>query len=241
MVIIPAGAFLMGSPLQEKGRYEDESPHPVRIGKPFAIGRYEVMFYEYDQFATAIGRALPSDQKWGRNRRPVINVNWRDAMAYADWLSQQTGHRYRLPTEAEWEYAARAGTTASRYWGDDPNQGCVYANAADLDGKQVFVGWTAMKCHDGQVYTAPVGSYRSNEFGLFDVLGNVLEWTCSLYDKDAPATGQHCDEPVGGGEFVVRGGSWSDEPRNVRSAERHRSPPDFQDYFLGFRLVREFP
>ncbi len=241
MVIIPAGAFLMGSPLQEKGRYEDESPHPVRIGKPFAIGRYEVMFYEYDQFATAMGRALPSDQKWGRNRRPVINVNWRDAMAYADWLSQQTGHRYRLPTEAEWEYAARAGTTASRYWGDDPNQGCVYANAADLDGKQVFVGWTAMKCHDGQVYTAPVGSYRSNEFGLFDVLGNVLEWTCSLYDKDAPATGQHCDEPVGGGEFVVRGGSWSDEPRNVRSAERHRSPPDFQDYFLGFRLVREFP
>lgn len=241
MVVIPAGAFLMGSPFQEKGRYEDEQQRSMWIGKPFAIGRYEVMFHEYDRFATATGRVLPNDQGWGRGRRPVINVNWRDATAYAEWLSQQTGYRYRLPTEPEWEYAARAGTTTSRYWGDDPDQGCAYANAADLDGKQMFVGWTVMKCRDGHVYTAPAGSYRSNDFGLYDMAGNVLEWTCSLYEKDSQSPAQRCEEPIAERQFVVRGGSWNDEPRNVRSADRHRNQPEFQDYFLGFRLVRELP
>ena len=241
MVTVPAGGFLMGSPLHEKGRYNDEAPHPARIEKPFAIGKYEVMFHEYDRFATATGRVPPNDQGWGRGRRPVINVTWHDAVAYAEWLSKQTGARYRLPTEAEWEYAARAGSATSRYWGDDPDQGCAYANAADLDGKQVFVGWAVMKCHDGQVYTAPAGSYHDNDFGLYDVLGNVLEWTCSLYDKENPAPVQRCAEPAEDRQFVVRGGSWNDEPRNVRLADRHRSQPEFQDYFLGFRLVRELP
>jgi formylglycine-generating enzyme required for sulfatase activity len=241
MVAVPAGGFVMGSPASEKGRYNDEASRTVRIEKPFAIGKYEVMFHEYDRFAAATGRTPPKDQDWGRGRRPVINVTWRDAVAYADWLSQQTGARYRLPTEAEWEYAARAGVAASRYWGEDPDQGCAYANAADLVGKQVFVGWTVMKCRDGQVYTAPVGSYHDNDFGLHDMLGNVLEWTCSLHDKETPASLQRCQEPAGDRQFVVRGGSWNDEPRNVRLADRHRSPPDFQDYFLGFRLVRELP
>lgn len=163
------------------------------------------------------------------------------AVAYADWLSKQTGAYYRLPTEAEWEYAARAGVTASRYWGDDPDQGCAYVNAADLDGKQAFVGWTAMKCRDGEVHTAPVGKYRNNDFGLHDMLGNVLEWTCSLYDQSVPAPVQECQGQAGDRQFVVRGGSWNDEPRNVRSADRHRARPDFQDYSLGFRLVRELP
>jgi formylglycine-generating enzyme required for sulfatase activity len=241
MVIIPAGSFLMGSPPHERGRYEDETPHPVRIGRSFAIGRYEVMFHEYDRFASASGRPLPADQGWGRGRRPVINVTWQNATDYAAWLSQQTGQRYRLPTEAEWEYAARAGTTSSRYWGDNPDQGCAYANAADLDGKKVFVGWTVMQCRDGQVYTAPVGSYRSNDFGLYDMAGNVLEWTCTLYDPGYRSPVQSCEEPVGDAAFVSRGGSWNDEPRNVRSADRHRGRTDFQDYFQGVRLVRELP
>lgn len=239
MVVIPAGEFQMGSPSSEVGRYSDEPTRAVRIEKSLAIGKYEVMFHEYDRFATATGKPLPDDHDWGRGRRPVINVDWKNATAYAEWLSQQTGQRYRLPTEAEWEYAARAGTTTSRYWGDDPNEGCAYANAADLDGKKVFVGWTVMQCHDGQVYTAPVGNYRNNEFGLYDMAGNVLEWTCSIYDKESKAPAQRCQEPGGDQEMVVRGGSWSDEPRNVRSADRHRSRPEFRDYFLGFRLVRE--
>lgn len=241
LVKISAGGFMMGSPPHEKGRYNDEAPRTARIEKAFAIGKYEVTFQDYERFAAASGRPRPNDQGWGRDRRPVINVSWKDAMAYADWLSKQTGARYRLPTEAEWEYAARAGVTASRYWGDNSDEGCAYANAADLDGQRKFVGWTVMKCHDGQVYTAPAGSYRDNDFGLYDMLGNVMEWTCSLYDKDSPAPIQQCQEAAGDQQFVVRGGSWNDEPRNVRLADRHRTKPDFQDYFLGFRLVRELP
>lgn len=241
LVVIPAGGFLMGSPAHEKGRYSDERQHPVPIAKSFAIGKYEVMFYEYDRFATATGRSLPDDQGWERGRRPVVNVSWREAKDFAEWLSQQTGYRYRLPTEAEWEYAARAGTTTSRYWGDDPDQGCAYANAADLDGKKVFVGWTAMQCRDGNIYTAPAGSYRNNDYGLHDMLGNVLEWTCSRYAQDYQAPSQACEEPESDRQFVVRGGSWNDEPRNVRSGDRHRNQPDFRDYFLGFRVVRELP
>ena len=172
---------------------------------------------------------------------PVTMITWNDAVAYCRWLSTQEKAAYRLPTEAEWDYAARAGAAAGRYWGEDADQGCGYANAADLDGKRLFVGWTAMRCRDGHVYTAPVGSYRDNDFGLRDMLGNVLEWTCSLYDKDTPAPVQDCQKPEVERLFAVRGGSWNDEPRNVRLAERHRSRPDSREYFLGFRLVRELP
>ncbi len=241
MVVIPAGRFEMGSAMAEKGRYEDERQHPVTITKAFAIGKYEVMFFEFDRFAAAKGRVPPLDQGWGRNRHPVVNVGWREAKDFTDWLSEQTGHRYRLPTEAEWEYAARAGTTTSRYWGDDPNQGCAYMNAADLDGKKIFVGWNAMQCRDGNVYTAPAGTYRNNDYGLHDMLGNALEWTCSRYTQDYQAPNQTCQDLEGDQQFVVRGGSWNDEPRNVRAADRHRNQPDFRDYFLGFRVVRELP
>ncbi len=241
LVVIPAGAFEMGSPSGEKGRYNDEQQQLARIAKPFAIGKYEVMFFEYERFAAATGRPTPNDHGWGLGRRPVINVSWRDAKDYADWLSQQSGRRYRLPTETEWEYAARAGAATSRYWGDDPNQGCADANAGDLDGKKVFVGWTVMQCRDGYIYTAPAGSYRTNDYGLHDMMGNVLEWTCSLYARDYGAPSQSCQEPEGERQFVVRGGSWNDEPRNVRSADRHRNAPEFRDYYLGFRVVRELP
>lgn len=241
LVVIPAGRFEMGSPPNENGRYEDEPRRLVRIARPFAIGKYEVTFAEYDRFAKATNRSLPTDQGWGRDQRPVINVSWQDAQAFTDWLSEQTGRRYRLPTEAEWEYAARADTTSSRYWGNDPDQGCAYANAADQDGKRVFVGWTEMRCRDGYVYTAPVGSYRSNDYNLHDMLGNVLEWTCSLYSPESQAPSQSCDQPQGDRQFVVRGGSWNDEPRSVRAADRHRNQPTFSDYFLGFRVVRELP
>jgi formylglycine-generating enzyme required for sulfatase activity len=168
----------------------------------------------------------------------VINVSWEDAVEYTQWLSAQTGSVYRLPTEAEWEYAARAGSRDARYWGSDPGQGCDYANSADLTGKVAFTGWTVMNCRDGYVYTAPVGQYQANALGLFDMLGNVLEWTCTAYQENFQGPYQECSDGEGVTHMVARGGSWSDPPRSVRSADRHKALPEFRDYFLGFRVLR---
>ncbi len=185
MVEILAGEFWMGSGDDDEEASDGEKPrHKVTIVKPFAIGKYEVTFDEYDQFAHATGRALPSDQGWGRGRRPVINVSWEDAVAYAKWLSEMTDKPYRLPTEAEWEYAARAGSEKPRFWGDDPKQACQYANVADQSYSQAGYGGETFDCDDGQPVTAEVGLFKANDFGLYDMLGNVLEWAqdscCSL-------------------------------------------------------------
>jgi formylglycine-generating enzyme required for sulfatase activity/serine/threonine protein kinase len=239
MVIINAGIFVMGSPSVEAGRYQSEHQQQVAIKRPFAIGRYEVTFAEYDKFVEATGREKPDDEGWERGMHPVININWHDAIAYAKWLSTQTKQPYRLPTEAEWEYAARAGTRTARYWGNNPDQGCRYANAADLLLKEKFSGWNVMQCRDGYLYTAPVGSFQANTFGLFDMLGNVMEWTCSAYHHAADALQKTCDHQQAGTYYVARGGSWSDEPRGIRAADRYKAAPDYQDYFLGFRLVRD--
>lgn len=241
MVLIPAGSFTMGSPPGEAGRFYDEQPVEVRIERPFAIGRYEITFEEYARFATATQRPLPADEGWGRERRPVIHVSWQDAIAYAEWLSEQTGQRYRLPTEVEWEYAARAGTHTARYWGNNPDQGCDYANAADLGGIQKFPGWTVMNCRDGYIYTAPVGQYRANAWDLHDMLGNVLEWTCSAYEENRTGAERVCADKAGPPYVVARGGSWSDQPRSVRAADRFKAGPTEETYFIGFRVVRELP
>jgi len=155
MVVIPAGSFQMGSSDNE----EEQPVHKVTIATPFAMGKYPVMFDEYDAFALATKGKLPSDRglifSFGRGRRPVINVTWQDASAYAQWLSEETGKSYRLPIEAEWEYAARGGTTTRYWWGDDFDE--QYANCnAPFTGK-----------------TSPVGSFPANPFGLSDTAGNV--------------------------------------------------------------------
>jgi formylglycine-generating enzyme required for sulfatase activity len=187
MVVIPAGTFRMGD-IQGGGLSDEQPVHSVSVGQ-FAMGKYEVTFAEYDKFAEATGRSKPDDRGWGRGNRPVINVSWDDATAYAQWLSNQTGKQYRLPTEAEWEYAARAGTETSRYWGNDPDLACSYANVADQTVKQENTNhWTIHNCTDGYFYTAPVGSFQANKFGLFDMLGNVWEWTCSEYDEKYNST-----------------------------------------------------
>jgi formylglycine-generating enzyme required for sulfatase activity len=229
MVPIPKGSFWMGSPKGEVGRHDDEGPQRrVSIAQPFAIGKYEITFDEYDRFARASGRELPPDSAWGRGKRPVINVSWEDAVAYAGWLSERTGKRYRLPTEAEWEYAARAGTQTRYWWGDEI--GRDRANCSGC-GSQ----WEANQ-------TVPVGSFEPNGFGLHDMLGNVWEWVEDCWHgnyQGAPADGSAWTEGGNCGRRVVRGGSWGDGPRGVRSARRRGNSASFRDHFIGFRLAQD--
>ncbi len=194
MVWLPAEYLSDG---RHSGRWlSNAQVHSVTINS-FAMGQYEVTFAEYDKFADATGRAKPSDSGYGRGNRPVINVSWHDATAYTQWLSEQTGHQYRLPTEAEWEYAARAGTETEYWWGNDigTNNANCYSNY----------------CGDSYQYTSPVGSFAANPIGLFDTAGNVWEWTCSEYQASYAGKEQQCADSAG--SFVLRGGAWNSSQR----------------------------
>ena len=179
--------------------------------------------------------------------QPVVCVTWHDAAAYAEWLSGQTGQNYRLPTEAEWEYAARAGTETARYWGDAADEACGYANVGDqsLKGELSALPYTIHNCADGYVYTAPAGSFRANRFGLYDMLGNVWEWTCSEYANYKEGKENMFLSKNHASARVIRGGSWFDGPERVRSADRGLRGPADRDDSVGFRLAstatRKFP
>jgi formylglycine-generating enzyme required for sulfatase activity len=233
-------SFRMGD-IQGGGDGDEQPVHSVSV-KKFAMGRYEVTFAKYDKFAQATGREKPNDKGWGRGNRPVINVSWNDATAYAEWLSEQTGQTYRLPTEAEWEYAARAGTGTARYWGNDPNEACDYANVGDKTAKEKLDWpWLEHNCTDGYVYTAPVGRFKANAFDLFDMLGNVWEWTCSEYEGSYKGKEKHClskNRAQNEGPFVLRGGSWDDGAGRARSAYRGRWSRTDRGGNRGFRLAR---
>jgi formylglycine-generating enzyme required for sulfatase activity len=235
MVALPGGSFQMGSPPDEPGRDEDEGPqHQVSI-RPFAMGRTEVTFDDYDRFVEATGREKPDDFGWGRGQRPVINVSWNDAVAYAGWLSDQTDQRYRLPTEAEWEYAARAGTVTPFWTGD-----CIHTDQANYDGNYDYNGCGA----DTGVYrrqTVEAGSLPANPWGLHETAGNVYEWVRDCWHDNyqgAPQDGSAWEEP-GCARRVVRGGGWGYLPVLVRSAFRNWDTPDVASDFLGFRLARD--
>ncbi len=224
MIVIPSGRFRMGD--QNRRGDDNELPvHEVTIKRPFALSQNEITFRDYDLFALNTGRALPNDGGWGRGNRPVINVSWNDANAYADWIRRQTGLSYRLPTEAEWEYAARAGTTTAFSWGNDKGRN----KAACDDCNSEF---------DGQK-TAPIGSFEANPFGLYDMHGNVYEWVSDCYNEsyeNAPDDGSSWN--VGQCNYrVMRGGSWYDISRLIRSASRYRHPPDSSRNNWGFRLA----
>jgi formylglycine-generating enzyme required for sulfatase activity len=224
MVELPAAGYLMGS-AGNSLNFEERPQHPVNL-PVYAIGKYEVSFSEYDRFAQATGRHLPHDEGWGRDDRPVINVSWKDAEAYASWLSEQTGHRYRLPSESEWEFAARADTTTAFWW--DGLMEVNPANCFDCGSR-----W------DG-TSTAPVGSFQANKFGLHDTAGNVQEWTGDCYHpsyQDAPSDGSARQMP-GCTQRVVRGGSYTSPLDSVRSARRGQYDQDTRLDNLGFRVVR---
>jgi formylglycine-generating enzyme required for sulfatase activity len=230
MVWIPAGTFRMGD--IQGGGWEDEQPvHRVSMNQ-FAMGRYEVTFAEYDQFAQATGREESSDEGWGRGNRPVINVFWNDATGYAEWLSEQTGQTYRLPTEAEWEYAARAGSNTKYWWGNE-----IGKNRAACGGCGAKWGWDAKRM------TAPIGSFAPNQFGLYDTVGNVWEWTCSEYENRYKGKEKYClskNRAKSDSLFVLRGGSWGDDARGTRSSDRGGGSRANRGGDHGFRLARLF-
>ena len=228
LVVIPAGEFWMGSPASEEGRVADEGPQRgVRVER-FALGRYEVTFDEYDRFALATGSARLGDRGWGRGRRPVINVSWEDAAAYAAWLSEETGFRYRLASEAEWEYAGRAGTETRYSWGNAIGRN--RANCAGCGGE-----W------DDAVRTAPVGSFAANAWGLHDMHGNVWEWVEDCWHdsyRGAPSDGRAWTSGGDCGRRVSRGGSWAVNPRFLRAADRLRLDAGYRSGHVGFRVAR---
>ena len=178
MVVVPAGKFLMGSPSSEAGRTDYEGPqHEVVFAKPFAVGKYEVTFREWETCVAGKVCAQVGDNGSGRDRRPVINVSYEQALGYVEWLSARTGKKYRLLSEAEWEYAARGGSDYARFWGNATNLACQFANVYDASGKTVQkMDSETFDCDDGYSHTSPVGTFKPNNFGLYDMLGNVFEW-----------------------------------------------------------------
>jgi formylglycine-generating enzyme required for sulfatase activity len=199
MMVIPSGTFVMGSPHSESG-YTDEKPqHEVTIAKNIAISKFEATFDQWDACSAAGRCAAADDDGFGRADYPVINVSWTDAKAYVAWLSELTGVRYRLLSEAEFEYAARAGTTTRWFWGTaETSSGspdaCLFANLHDEASKEVHPNyvWSHHKCNDGYAENAPTGKYKPNEFGLHDMTGNVREWVEDCYQmgyEGAPTDG----------------------------------------------------
>ena len=240
MAVVPAGSFLMGAPKAEEGWDEMEGPvHRVTFAAPFAIGAHEVTFAQWDACVAGggCGGHRPGDEGWGRGSRPVINVSWDDARSYAAWLSRRTGESYRLPSESEWEYAARAGTTTPFHTGLT-----ISTEQANYDGSYAY-GSGPKGFFRGR--TIPVGSFEANAFGLHDVHGNVWEWTADCWHWDYPNyEGAPSDGSAkNSGEWecsnrVLRGGAWNLNPWSLRSAERTVYPSrDFYNVF-GFRVAR---
>jgi formylglycine-generating enzyme required for sulfatase activity len=238
MVVVPAGSFMMGSPESEAERRSAEGPQRrVTIAKPFAVGKFEVTFAEWD--ACVAGRGCqsnrsPSDEGWGKDRRPVINVSWNDAKNYVAWLSRTTGKTYRLLSEAEWEYAARAGTTTPFSFG-----ATISTDQANYDGNYTY---GSGRKGVNREKTVEAGSLNTpNAWGLHDMHGNVWEWVEDCWHNNhsgAPTDGSAWTTACAEVSRVLRGGSWGGNPQYLRSAFRVRNQPDLRIYFIGFRLAR---
>ncbi len=265
MVVIPAGTFEMGSPSSETDRNDNEGPqHRVTLAKAFALAKTEITRGQFAAFVKDSGYSSGNEcnvfesGKWeiksGKNWRdpgytqtdshPMACISWDDAKTYASWLAKKSGKPYRLPSEAEWEYAARAGTRTIRYWGDDLNKACTYANVTDQTKSPSGLVWVKKhECDDGHWFSAPVESYRSNAFGLYDMIGNVWEWTQDCWNGNysgAPSDGSAWTNGDCG-QRVLRGGSWSGSPQVTRAAGRDRGGTTYRSDGSGFRLARMLP
>ena len=281
MVVVPTGSYQMGSPSSEAGRYDAEGPvHQVTIAKPFAVGVYEVTRGEFERFVDkarySMGHFCGTSEEihWLNpgfrhgEREPVVCVSWKDTQAYVQWLSKETGWAYRLLSEAEWEYVARAGMRTARYWGEGKKEQCRYANGADtamnMEMKSLDINWQrqiiscqdgyvwnricefaftmklSVSCHDGYAWTSPVGVYGANAFGLHDVLGNVSEWVqdCWHASYDGAPSDGRAWESGDCSRRVIRGGSWLDVPQGIRSAYRDRIAGNSSNT-IGFRVARK--
>lgn len=246
-VWIPGGCFLMGSPTVEKKRDADEGPvHEVCVDG-FWMGRTEVTNGQFRKFHPNHSSRDYSGVSLDGDQQPSVFVSWHDAKNFAQWLAAQNGwqHKFRLPTEAEWEYACRAGSDSAAYWGDDQDHSrvCIHENVGDVTAKHKWEWEEAHDCEDGYAATAPVGSFQPNEFGVHDMLGNVWEWCEDVYIVDAYVRHDRTnpvisDESFGTGR-VIRGGYWHSRPGTVRCADRGSGLPAGMSDDLGFRLVRE--
>ena len=269
-VYIEPGTFMMGSPSNESGRDKDEKQHSVTLTKGFYMQTTEVTVGQWRAFVrdtgyktdaeTGGGAWIWTGSKWGKKEgyywgnpgfsqsddHPVTCVSWNDVQKFIRWLNRKEGEKYGLPTEAQWEYACRAGTSTARFWGDDPDDACGYANVHDQTSKRVNnkFDWSHHNCDDGYAVTAPVGSFRFNDFGLYDMIGNVWEWCedrCNWEGKVVTDTYRNgIVDPlcVKGSYRVIRGGCWNNLPRCVRSAFRFNYSPGSRYSGLGFRLLR---
>jgi formylglycine-generating enzyme len=278
MVVIPPGTYLMGSPAGDPHQRSDgvEQPqHLVTIRYAFAVGKYEVTRDQYARFVEDIRLRDPAGcnvhqppdwrtvrgLSWHQTsfhqtgRDPAVCMSWEEARAYTRWLSKRTGHSYRLLSESEWEYVARAGTTTEAFWGDDESRACEYGNGVDLTLTERFprMKWRSagprnpnpgyvLPCRDGHAFTAPAGSYRPNGFGLYDTAGNVAEWVADCWSSSyvgaptdgAPRTAIDCPKRVN------RGGSWTSNPTGLRSAYREADDASRTRVVdLGFRVARD--
>jgi len=280
VVIVPDREFMIGSPRDEKGRDDDEGPFgPIRFAAPYAVGRFELTRAQFARSGVAAGKGCYQwgGSNWQKNadadwqdpkfpdgfkqgdEHPVVCVNWDEAQSYLKWLNAQrpggAAGSYRLPSEAEWEYAARGNSTSARFWGDSPDDACKYANVADRTLK-AKLGWAPIhECEDGHVFTAAVGGgqtagayrFRANAFGLYDMLGNAWEWTQDCYQASFDAKivdGSASDSLLSTftcDRRVLRGGSWDGIPDHLRSANRDWYVPGNRYILVGFRVARTLP
>lgn len=236
-VAVPEGCFRMGDTFGD-GQGDEKPVHEVCLDA-FSIGKYEVTNAQFRKFRPDHDSGGYGGNPLNDDNQPVASVSWYDAVQYAQWLSAKSGRSYRLPTEAEWEYAARGGTAGRNFWGSESSDACRHANGADLTAQSQWPDWTITACYDGYKVAAPVGRFKPNAFGLYDMMGNAWEWTNDRYDAEYyfKSPTKNPRGPDSGSLRIPRGGGWGNASECVRVSDRNGFAPDFSILFLGFRLV----